>query len=112
MSLSDLLALHAELASDADSAALLQAFLDRIHPQWREHTSARDADGFSSGDMNLSQALEILGLGNNPTREEVIKSHRRLMQKLHPDQGGSTYLATKVNLAKQCVLAHLDATQG
>jgi len=107
MSLEDLLSFNAEIAVDADSSALLQAYLDRIHPDWRETGSHSQASGFSDSEMTLSQALEILGLGENPSRDEVIKAHRRLMQKLHPDQGGSTYLAAKVNLAKQCVLDHL-----
>ena len=62
----------------------------------------RQAPG--SGDMGLDQAQEILGLGPNPDRDEVINAHRRLMQKLHPDRGGSTYLAQQLNEAKRVLL--------
>lgn len=109
LGLEDLLRFNAEIVNDADSCALLQAYLDRIYPDWRQQSTQSQRNPVSSSDMDLTQALEILGLPDNPTREEVIKAHRRLMQKLHPDQGGSTYLATKVNLAKKCVLDFLDA---
>ena len=63
-----------------------------------------DSSANSSGDMSLDQAREILGLGKDATREEVISAHRRLMQKVHPDRGGSTYLAQQLNEAKRVLL--------
>ncbi len=57
--------------------------------------------------MNRTQALEILGLGSNPTREEILSAHRHLIQKLHPDRGGSTYLAQQLNEAKARLLEDL-----
>ena len=54
--------------------------------------------------MSLSKACDILGLGPNPEKEEVIAAHRRLMQKLHPDHGGSNYLAQQLNEAKRLLL--------
>jgi DnaJ-class molecular chaperone len=50
--------------------------------------------------MSASQALDILGLKEDATKEEIVQAHRRMMQKVHPDRGGSTYLATKINAAK------------
>ena len=54
--------------------------------------------------MSRSLALEILGLDENAEREEIVKAHRNLMQKMHPDRGGSDYLAKKINLAKDFLL--------
>ena len=54
----------------------------------------------SSEEMSESQALDILGLKEDAIKEDIIQAHRRMMQKVHPDRGGSTYLATKINAAK------------
>jgi len=59
------------------------------------------------GAMTRDRAIEILGLGSRPTREEIIAAHRRLMQKLHPDRGGSTYLAQQLNDARKVLLDEL-----
>lgn len=58
----------------------------------------------ADGQMTLTQAREILGLEENPSRDEIIEAHRRLMQKLHPDRGGTTYLAQQLNEAKRVLL--------
>jgi hypothetical protein len=70
--------------------------------------SAGKTAGAAAADMNRARALEILGLGPRPTREEVIAAHRRLMQKLHPDLGGSTYLAQQLNEARKILLDELS----
>ncbi len=54
--------------------------------------------------MSESQAIDILGLKDDATKEDVIQAHRRMMQKVHPDRGGSTYLATKINAAKEILV--------
>ncbi|MEQ8860170.1 MAG: hypothetical protein RIC56_16125 [Pseudomonadales bacterium] len=61
----------------------------------------------AGGAMSRAQAQEILGLGTQPTREEILAAHRRLIQKLHPDRGGSTYLAQQLNEAKARLLDDL-----
>lgn len=57
-----------------------------------------------NGTMTRAQALEILGLGGEASREEIQAAHRRLIQKLHPDRGGSKYLAQQLNEAKARLL--------
>lgn len=93
---------------DAESAALLQAYLDRTHGEaWRDHVAAGAAQADhppSSSQMSRQEACAVLGVADDATREEIIHAHRRLMQKLHPDRGGSTYLAAKINQAKDMLL--------
>ncbi len=54
--------------------------------------------------MNRAEALEVLGLHEGASREDIIEMHRKLIQKLHPDRGGNTYLASKINQARDCLL--------
>ena len=94
-----------------DSIAVFDAFLDRhIGKNWRElaeqysHRFDDDNTQEVSSEMSVSQALQILDLEEGATKEEVQEAHRRLMQKLHPDRGGSNFLAAQVNLAKDILL--------
>jgi hypothetical protein len=108
MSLDDVLNLYEECQSvDPESASLLEAYLDHTHQGWREQTTQNTRSGettTSSGRMTPDEAREILGVGKDATEQEIIHAHRKLMHKLHPDRGGSDYLASKINLAKDCLL--------
>ncbi len=108
LSLEQLLELLAQYSKeDQESAALLRAYLDRVHGDSWEETEQAQADaqagGFSS-QMSHREAYDILGLDEGASEQEIIEAHRRLMQKLHPDRGGSTFLAAKINQAKDLLL--------
>lgn len=94
------------LREDTDSAALLEAYLERVHgPDWRAKAGAAEARSASdSTRMTSEEAYEILGLAAGASRETIIQAHRRLMQRVHPDRGGSDYLAAKINRAKDTLL--------
>jgi hypothetical protein len=109
----DLLALLRECrAEDEEGARLLEAYLDRVHPEWRDELAGERAGGggsgagarSTSGDMSVEEAYAILGLSAGADAEAIKEAHRRLMVKLHPDHGGSDYLATKINRARDVLL--------
>jgi DnaJ-domain-containing protein 1 len=93
---------------DAESVPLLESYLDRRFPAWRQDAQGNAAGGqgrsAASGKMTDEEAYQILGLQPGAGRDEISRAHRALMKKLHPDQGGSTYLATRVNEAKDILL--------
>jgi hypothetical protein len=70
----------------------------------REQGEQPTGEQRSSSAMTVAEARHILGVGENAAEDEVKDAHRRLMMKNHPDQGGSTYLASKINQAKDVLL--------
>jgi hypothetical protein len=93
---------------DEESRALLMAYLDRRKPGWRENVQADATAGrgaFARGaEMAPEEAYQVLGIEPGASAEEIGLAHRTLMQKLQPDQGGSTYLVARVNEAKDILL--------
>lgn len=114
LSLEEQIALWGECkAADAQSTAVLEAYLDRARgPDWRDAAGAGPAGDEGAGQhgpagagaMTREEAFEILGLQAGASAEDIREAHRRLMQKLHPDHGGSNYLAAKINQAKDLLL--------
>jgi hypothetical protein len=99
--LAELVGLLGEV-QDYDSQRLLETYLDHHYPEWR-----RTGDGAGSEPppgMTRNEALEALGLTDGASRDEIVAAHRRLIQRLHPDRGGSTYLAALLNRAKDILL--------
>jgi hypothetical protein len=94
--------------SDAQSAAVLETFLDREHGEgWRERHGAGSGPAAATDDrLTEAEAWAILGLEPGADEEAIRAAHRRLMQRFHPDRGGSDYLAAKINAAKRLLLGH------
>jgi DnaJ domain len=92
--------------ADPQSAQILEAYLDRVHASWREDLSHSEGGGeaAASGKMTREQALDVLGLGPGASADDIRRAHRELMMKVHPDHGGSTFLAAKLNEAKDVLL--------
>ena len=98
-------------AFDPESRALLESYLDRRFAGWREDAQGNRA-GWQGGQvgrppsskMTEQEAYQILGLQPGASADDISRAHRSLMKKLHPDQGGSTYLASRVNEAKDTLL--------
>ena len=107
MNLEALLQLLRECRDDEESVALLQAYLDRVYADsWQQQAGTQEQQ-YTPGEpaaMSREEALQILGLSSGASEAEIIEAHRRLMQKLHPDRGGSAYLAARINLAKDTLL--------
>ncbi|WP_421851208.1 DnaJ domain-containing protein [Oricola sp.] len=101
------------LADDRESAELLEAYLDRRSPGWRDDVDpdigARHSGPYHSGAMTEQEAYKILGLEPGATVAQVRQAHRSLMQRVHPDLGGNAFLAQRVNEARDVLLRdHAD----
>ena len=104
-SLSDgeLLEVRVEAASDVDSVRVLEAYLDRrLGPGWR--STQRQAPSAGKADMTREEAFAVLGLADGATGDDIRTAHRRLIQRVHPDAGGSADLAARINRARDILL--------
>ncbi len=113
LGLTDLLELLADCRrEDPRSVVLLETYLDRRTPDWR----SQDAGGGAAGGDHASgagappgideaTAWRVLDLAPGSSVAEIKAAHRRLMTKLHPDHGGSSYLAAQLNQAKDYLLS-------
>jgi hypothetical protein len=94
---------------DPDSVLLLENYLDRRFAGWRTagegdpHTG-RDRSRRGGGEMTEQEAYQTLGLRAGASAEEIVRAHRRLMKERHPDHGGTTDDAARINQAKDRLL--------
>ena len=96
--------------TDQQAEALMEAYLDWRIPNWRDAEAdkpkeeSRARSRKPSGHMSVDEAYAVLGLKRGASEEEISRAHRQMMKKFHPDQGGSTYLASRINEAKDVLL--------
>ncbi len=110
MGLAELRQLYRELSGDPESRQLLETYLDGRFPVWRKHAEANGGERLgvapSPGAMTKEEAYKVLGLEAGAAAADVRKAHRRLMQRLHPDVGGTSFLAARINEAKDVLLSN------
>ena len=108
MGIADLIKLWQQCGrDDPESGRVVATYLDRVHPDWRESEAGFfEGDGRAgpSGVMDRAQALQVLGLPESATAANVKDAHRRLIAGMHPDHGGSDFLAAQINQAKDVLL--------
>ncbi|MBN1956939.1 MAG: DnaJ domain-containing protein [Desulfuromonadales bacterium] len=104
----ELLSLYVDFRSDPESLSLLEAFLDRYVPDWRDRAdssgSGTQNDQSAFDHMTREEAYQILGLEPKASQEEIHQAWRRLIKGVHPDSGGSDFLAAKINTARDILL--------
>ncbi|MBF0235212.1 MAG: DnaJ domain-containing protein [Desulfamplus sp.] len=104
----EILSLYFDFRSDTDSISLLESFLDRYYPDWRDRADSeafrnqKDTSGFDN--MTSQEAYQILGIDSSASQEEIHQAWRRLIKGVHPDSGGSAFLAAKINTARDILL--------
>jgi hypothetical protein len=110
MGLAELQHLHRELSADPESRQLLETYLDGRFPVWRKNTETNGGERLGvapgPGAMTKEEAYKVLGLEAGAAAADVRKAHRRLMQRLHPDIGGTSFLAARINEAKDVLLSN------
>ena len=117
MPLEDIRAYYKTCAEhDPQALRLIEAFVLREFPE-QKNTGDWNASqkyqqqGPAGADkaMSVAEAREILGVTDKASKQEITYAHRKLMARLHPDKGGSTFLATRVNLAKDTLIEHMNS---
>lgn len=96
------------ISKDPQALKLLDSYIDRHRPHMAGDSGSNeqqhDEQAQSSTELSQEEAYQVLGLEPGASESEIIKAHKRMMQKVHPDRGGSNYLAAKINQAKQRLL--------
>jgi len=109
MTLDELLELRREFSGDGESLQLLETYLDSRFAVWRDRVEPDENVGQggspTAGPMSKEEAYKVLGLQMGASATEIRQAHRRLMQRLHPDMGGSSSLAARINEARDVLLS-------
>ena len=98
---------------DSQSRIVLENYMDRYHSEWRNragdsfkekssHTNSNSP--WSSDAMSLDEARKILDIAPKASKADIEKAYRKAMKKAHPDNGGSDWMAAKVNQAKDTLV--------
>ena len=107
LSLEDLLKLLSEIDLDSQSVQVLTAYLEMYHSgEWKQESNGQDSAVNTDGSMSVEEAYKILGLETGASDDSIKEAHLKLMNKNHPDHGGSNFLATKINQAKDLLLGN------
>lgn len=110
LDLEKLFAVAQDFRDDSESLHLLEGYLDRTFPRWRDDfkddADRRAGAAPGAGAMSKKEAYNILGLEPGAGDVEIRKAHRRLIKQVHPDHGGSAVLAARINEAKDTLLGH------
>ncbi len=96
-------------SADPQGAQLFAAYFDRVSPGWNGGPGRGGRGNGAVQGMGIDEAYLVLGLNPGAKRDDILAAHRSLMKRTHPDQGGSTYLAAKVNEAKDVLLRNVRA---
>lgn len=113
LEMEEVMQVYREAQSDPDSVRVIEGYLDRRDPSWRANTQSGGYAGGRSeqggqtadpGSMTHEDAYRVLGLKPGASKAEIKAAHRRLMAQVHPDKGGSDFLAQQINAAKDLLL--------
>ena len=105
--LEDLMKLLSEIDADVQSVQVLTAYLNRYHGgEWQQNSSGSESGENNGESMTVEEAYKILGLEIDASEDSIKEAHHKLMNKNHPDHGGSNFLATKINQAKDLLLGN------
>ena len=87
---------------------MLGNYIDRTYgTEWRSQNQSNNVDETSTAQLSVNEAYAVLGLEPDANKQSILNAHKQLMQKIHPDRGGSSYLAVKINQARDLLIAQI-----
>lgn len=90
---------------DQQTVQVLEAYIQRERlAEWQDAPQSEQTSNVATA-TSEQEALDILGLEPGADKQTIVDAHRRLMSRMHPDKGGSNYLAAKINKAKEVLLS-------